>query len=87
MQIAERNRILPPSLPPRGLSRLEAAAFVGVSPSLFDQMVNDGRMPQPKLVNKRVLWDRLRIEAYFEALPERDGTVAGPNEDSWADFQ
>ncbi len=32
---------------PRGLSRVEAAHYIGVSPSLFDAMVKDGRMPQP----------------------------------------
>jgi hypothetical protein len=32
-------------LDPRCLSRDEAADYVGVSPSLFEQMVGDGRMP------------------------------------------
>ncbi|RUW19318.1 hypothetical protein EOA34_29930, partial [Mesorhizobium sp. M4B.F.Ca.ET.013.02.1.1] len=45
--------ILPSSLPPRGLSRLEAAAYIGVSASLFDQLVKDGRMPKPKRINSR----------------------------------
>jgi hypothetical protein len=36
--------LLPPSLAPRGLSRSEAAAYIGVSPNLFDAMVKDGRM-------------------------------------------
>ena len=30
---------------PRGLSRREAAAYIGVSPTLFDLLVKDGRMP------------------------------------------
>jgi predicted DNA-binding transcriptional regulator AlpA len=55
---------------PRGLSRVEAAAYVGVSPSLFDQMVRDGRMPPPKKVNVRVIWDRRPLDAAFEALPD-----------------
>ena len=54
---------------PRGLSRPEAAGYVGVSPSLFDQMVADGRMPPPKRVNSRVIWDRRRLDEAFEALP------------------
>jgi len=41
----------------RGLSRIEAAGYVGVSPSLFDLMVQDGRMPGPKLINTRTVWD------------------------------
>jgi hypothetical protein len=50
---ARINHVLPPSLPPRGLSRVEAARYIGVSPSLFDEMVKDGRMPPPKPINAR----------------------------------
>jgi len=55
---------------PRGLSRVEAAAYVGVSPSLFDEMVKDGRMPQPKRINSRTVWDRRLLDAAFEDLPD-----------------
>ncbi|MFG1203122.1 hypothetical protein V5F29_12105 [Xanthobacter aminoxidans] len=68
---SDRRHVLPLSLPPRGLSRVEAAAYIGVSPSLFDDLVADGRMPRPKLLNARHVWDRLRIDAAFEALPEK----------------
>lgn len=61
---------LPPSLPPRGLSRVEVAAYIGVSPSLFDEMVKDGRMPKPKRINSRVVWDRQKLDAAFAALPD-----------------
>src|SRR5262249_2236294 len=30
---------------------------VGVSPCLFDELVNDGRMPKPIRIKSRVLWD------------------------------
>jgi predicted DNA-binding transcriptional regulator AlpA len=63
---------LPVSLPPRGLSRTEAAAYIGVSTSLFDEMVKDGRMPPPKRINSRTVWDRHSIDAAFEALPTKD---------------
>jgi hypothetical protein len=33
-------------------------------------MVADGRMPRPKRVDGRVIWDRLKIEAAFTDLPE-----------------
>ena len=56
----------------RGLSRIEAAGYVGVSPSLFDLMVQDGRMPGPKLINTRTVWDRFALDRAFEALPDRD---------------
>jgi predicted DNA-binding transcriptional regulator AlpA len=64
--------VLPPTLAPRGLSRAEAAAYVGVSPSLFDQMVEDSRMPGPKTINSRVVWDRIRVDQFFEALPDKE---------------
>ncbi len=57
---------------PRGLSRAEAAAYVGVSASMFDLMVEDGRMPPPKLINARVVWDRRQLDLAFDALPEKD---------------
>lgn len=71
--------ILPLSLPPRGLSRAEAAAYVGVSPTLFDEAVRDGRMPPPKRINSRVIWDRLRLDQAVDALPDGSEPV-----DAWA---
>ena len=62
--------------PPRGMSRVEAADYLGISPTLFDTMVKDGRMPGPKLINTRTIWDRLALDRAFEALPDRD--VANP---------
>lgn len=58
------------SYPPRGMSREEAARYVGVGVTKFDEMVSDGRMPRPKKVDGRVIWDRLKIEAAFTDLPE-----------------
>jgi predicted DNA-binding transcriptional regulator AlpA len=67
-----RLEALPLSLPPRGLRREEAAAYVGVGVSLFDQMVADGRMPKPKRINGAVVWDRLALDRAFDALPGGD---------------
>lgn len=74
---ARSSSILPASLPPRGLARAQAAAYVGVSPSLFDQMVADQRMPGPKHVNARRIWDRLALDAAFAALPDAAEAAAG----------
>jgi predicted DNA-binding transcriptional regulator AlpA len=60
-------------IPRRGLSRVESAIYVGVSPTLFDQMVKDGRMPTPKRINGRVVWDLLALDEAFEALPDEHG--------------
>jgi predicted DNA-binding transcriptional regulator AlpA len=73
------KNVLPQSLPPRGLSREGAAAYIGVSPSLFDIMVKDGRMPGPTRINSRVVWDRLKLDASFDALADAD-EVSVPDE-------
>lgn len=64
----DKGRTLPPSLPPRGLRREEAAAYIGVSPTLFDEMVSDGRMPKPKRINARTVWDIRRLDLAFDAI-------------------
>jgi predicted DNA-binding transcriptional regulator AlpA len=58
------------SYAPRGLSREEAARYFGVGATKFDELVKDGRMPRPKRIDGRVVWDRLRIEAAFSDLPD-----------------
>ncbi len=58
-----------PNVAPRGLNRREAATYVGVSTGKFDEMVKDGRMPKPKRVDGRVIWDRLALDAAFDNLP------------------
>lgn len=61
---------LPPSLAPRGLSRVQAAEYIGVGPSKFDALVKDGRMPRAKRIDGRTVWDRLQIDAAFAAIGE-----------------
>ena len=60
---------LPPSLAPSGLSRVQAAAYVGVSATLFDAMVSDGSMPGPKRYHTRTIWDRANLDEAFAVLP------------------
>jgi predicted DNA-binding transcriptional regulator AlpA len=66
----QKQFVLPANLPPRGLNQAEAAAYIGVGTTLFDDMVNDGRMPCPKQINRRRVWDRLKLDIAFEALPD-----------------
>ena len=49
---------------------LEAAEYIGVSPTKFDEMIKDGRMPKPKRIDARVVWDRLTLDSAFAALPD-----------------
>ncbi len=60
---------LPPSLPPRGLCREAAARYIGVSPTKFDEMVSDGRMPGAKRIDTRKVWDRAALDRAFDGLP------------------
>ncbi len=66
----------------RGLHREAAAEYIGVSPSKFDEMVKDGRMPRPKRIDARTVWDARKLDAAFDALPG-DEDFAGEG-DEWA---
>lgn len=74
-QARDRRHTLPLSCAPRGLSRTEAAAYVGIGATLFDRMVVDGRMPKPKKIDGRKVWDIRKLDAAFDKLPDVDGTV------------
>lgn len=58
------------SQPRRGLNRVEAAVYVGVSATKFDEMVADGRMPKPKGIGARRVWDLRALDSHFDALPD-----------------
>jgi len=54
------------------MSRDEAARYIGVGTTLFDRLVAERRMPKPMRVGKRVIWDRLKLDAAFTELDEDD---------------
>jgi predicted DNA-binding transcriptional regulator AlpA len=62
---------------PRDLSREQSARYIGISPSLFDQLVKDGRMPKPKRINSRTVWDRRKLDEAFDILDD-DSAVCDP---------
>ena len=74
-----------PQLCPRGLSREQAAAYVGVGATKFNQLVEDGRMPPPKHVDGRVIWDRYQLDQAFEALDADDGDDMAKAKQAWED--
>lgn len=57
------------SYAPRGLSREEAARWIGVGTTLFDEMVADRRMPRPRRIGRRTVWDRIELDMAFTELP------------------
>jgi predicted DNA-binding transcriptional regulator AlpA len=75
------------ALAPRGLSRVSAAAYVGISPSLFDKLIAEKLMPSGKQIHGRVVWDRFALDEAFTAIPNRDvgGRGADSARDPWDD--
>lgn len=61
------------SAPRRGLRRDEAAQYVAISPSKFDQLVADGRMPKPFHIDACTIWDVRDLDAAVDALKDADG--------------
>jgi hypothetical protein len=72
----------PHSLPRRGLSRIDAALYVGISPAKFDQLVLDGRMPTARRIDGRKVWDVRELDQCFDDLPHDSAAPAG---NSWDD--
>jgi predicted DNA-binding transcriptional regulator AlpA len=69
-------------IPRRGLSRDEAAMYCGISATLFDRLVADGRMPGPCRIYGRKVWDVRAIDVAFDALPREDAHQASSWEDA-----
>jgi predicted DNA-binding transcriptional regulator AlpA len=68
-----------PAPPRRGLSRIEAATYIGISPSKFDVLVADARMPAPVKIDGRRVWDIRQLDLAFDVLSEENCST--PN--SW----
>ena len=67
------------NITPRGLSRTDAALYLGVSPSTFDRLVSLRQMPQPRQASRnRVVWDRAEIDDCFDRLPKRGEPAGNP---------
>jgi predicted DNA-binding transcriptional regulator AlpA len=79
-----RASVLPASLPPRGLNRVQAAEYVGVSPSHFDALVRQRVMPGPKRLARRVVWDLTQLDSAFDALPDEGEQDSGDRGDRYA---
>ena len=62
---------LPSGVIPFAVSREAAAALIGVSATFFDRLVKDGRMPAPRDVDGRVLWDSDEVRSAWRAIPRR----------------
>ena len=58
--------------PRRLLSRAEAAKYIAIGPTKFDQLVADKRMPAPKLIDSKQVWDVVDLDAAIADLPYKE---------------
>jgi len=69
----------------RGLRREDAAAYIGISPSKFDDWVKRRLMPSPKRQDGIVIWDRFALDLAFGTLPDDDDTKT--NTEIWNELK
>jgi predicted DNA-binding transcriptional regulator AlpA len=67
-----------------GLGEIEAAAAIGISASKFRELVKAARMPRPRRIDGRAIWDVDELREAFKALPH-DGE--SEKADTWADME
>ncbi len=56
----------------RGLSRLEAAGYIGISPSKFDELRKTNRIAPPKVLDGRLIFTVERLDEFLDALPDEN---------------
>jgi hypothetical protein len=64
------------------LGEVEAAAAIGISATKFRALVEEKRMPSPRRLDGRKIWDVDELRAAFKALPHAHEDEKA---DSWAD--
>jgi len=62
---------------PRGLRRVDAARYLGISPSHFDNQVKAGAIPAAREMFGVTIWDRITLDALF------DGVQTASNDNYW----
>lgn len=61
---------------PRGLRRVDAARYLGISATHFDKQVRAGVIPAPHQMFGVNLWDRAALDALFDGVPT-------PSDNEW----
>jgi hypothetical protein len=56
--------------------------YVGVGATKFDELVATGRMPKPKCIDNRRVWDIFELDRAFELFPDDD---SGQIDRTWED--
>jgi predicted DNA-binding transcriptional regulator AlpA len=73
------------SIPRFALRRDEAAASLAISPSLFDNWVDEGKMPSGRKVGRVVLWDTESIRSAWLALADGDPVTEDEGDNPYKD--
>ena len=58
----------------------EAARYIGLGTTKFKELVEKKRLPKPKTVGSRKIWDRWELDTAFDALNDD-----AANDDTWSD--
>lgn len=81
--MSRARSLITPNLPiVFGLSEEEAAAAIGISQSKFRELVSQRRMPAPRRLDGRKLYDVDELRDAFKALPHDPGA---DEVDTWGD--
>lgn len=67
----------------RGLSRTEAAGYIGIGTTLFDKLVEAGQMPRPKRIGVRNVWDRFEVDLAFDRLSTDNSDCVDADANDW----
>lgn len=68
------SEIDPYAYAPRAMSLEAAARYLAISPSKFSALVAEGRLPKPRKIDRRSVWDRHALDSFFEQLPTENTT-------------
>lgn len=74
-------RALERPIPRRGLSRVEAAAYIGVSPSKFDELRKANRIAPPKILDGRLIFTLEKLDEFIDGFPTK--TMRRPKTGRW----
>jgi hypothetical protein len=61
----------------RGFSRLEAATYLGISPSKFDELRRAKRIAPPKVLDGRLIFVVERLDDFLDSLPDENQADEG----------
>ena len=63
----------------RGFSRREAATYIGISSSKFDELRKANRIAPPKVLDGRLIFTVERLDEFLDLLPDENQT----SNDDW----